>query len=32
MIHIKKPEQIEQMKAAGAVSKAALRWHHHQGN
>ena len=25
MIHIKKPEQIEQMKAAGAVSKAALR-------
>ena len=25
MIHIKSPEQIEQMKAAGAVSKAALR-------
>ena len=25
MIHIKRPEQIEQMTAAGAVSKAALR-------
>ena len=25
MIHIKTPEQIEQMKAAGALSKAALR-------